>query len=271
MANRVQQYLDEVARVHARGVISLVSVILFGSATSGAFSESSDVDLIIVIPNETSQIDRRFLHGLLTDLEIAHGFRLPESQAKNRLEMFAEHAGGHAHPCFICTRDDLKSGDVARVFSLRAAEELFLERMFLASVIVSARTVWGEDLLSLVPLPSLRRLDVFKAFFRLTGLVLLSAAAFPILSDATKYAMGALKHSLHSCYFCYHLRTAPLEEEVAFFNSRLGRSRTLLDLLNQRQQYHRSFAFVLRCVPILFRLHLRTVWDNRFPRAVARG
>jgi hypothetical protein len=143
--------------------------------------------------------------------------------------------------------------------------------MFLASVIVSARTVWGEDLLSLVPLPSLRRLDVFKAFFRLTGLVLLSAAAFPILSDATKYAMGALKHSLHSCYFCYHLRTAPLEEEVAFFNSRLGRSRTLLDLLNQRQQYHRSFAFVLRCVPILFRLHLRTVWDNRFPRAVARG
>jgi hypothetical protein len=271
MANRVQQYLDAVAQVHAGGVTSLVSVILFGSAASGAFSESSDVDLIIVIPNETSQKDRRLLRGVVTDLEISHGLRLPESHPKNPLQKFAEHAGGHAHSCFFCTRDDLLSGDVARVFGLRAAEEVFLERMFFASVIVSAKTVWGEDLLSLVPLPSLRYLDVFKALFRLTGLVLFDAAAFLVLSDATRYAMGALKHALHSCYFCYHLRTAPLAEEAAFFNSRLGRSGTLLDLLSQRQECHRSFAFVLRCVPTLFLLHLRTVWDNQFPRAVAKG
>lgn len=111
---------------------------------------------------------------------------------------------------------------------------------------------------------------MFKALFGWGGLILLSVAAFPVLSDATRYAMGALKHSLHSCYFCYHLKAAPLNEDVDFFNSRLGRSRTLLELLNQRQKYHRSFAFVLRCVPVLFRLHLRTAWDNRFPRAVAR-
>jgi hypothetical protein len=42
-------------------------------------------------------------------------------------------------------------------------------------------------------------------------------------------------------------------------------------LLNQRKEHYRSFAFVVRCVPILFRLHLRTVRDNRFPRAVASG
>jgi hypothetical protein len=271
MANRVRHYLDEVARLHVDAVTPLVSVILFGSAASGAFSESSDVDLIIVIPDETSQEDRCRLRCAVTDLEIMHGLRLPESRAKNPLEMFADHAGGHAHSCFFCTRSDLISGDVARVFGLRAAEEIFVERTFFASVIVSAKTVWGEDLLSLVRLPSLRRLDVFKALFRLTGLVLLSAAAFPVLPDATVYAMGALKHSLHSCYFCYQLRTAPLDEEVAFFNSRLGGSWTLFELLKLRQEYQRSFAFVLLCVPSLVRLHLLTVWDNRFPRAVARA
>jgi len=271
MASRVQEYLDAVVQVHAGDVISVVSVIFFGSAASGSFSESSDVDLIIVLPDKTSQKDRRLLRGVVTDLENAHGLRLPESPSRNPLEKFAEHAGGQAHSCFFCTRDDLLSGDVARVFGLRAAEAMFLERMFFASVIVSAKTVWGEDLLSSVPLPSIRQLDVFKAFFRLTGLVLFNAAAFFVLSDSTRYAMGALKHSLHSCYFCYHLRTAPLDEEVAFFNSRLGQSSTLLDLLSQRREYHRSFAFVLRCVPTLFRLHLRTVSDNRFPRAVARG
>ncbi len=267
----VQQYLDGVAQLHRDRAISLVSVILFGSAASGAFSESSDVDLIIVIPDGTSPEDRRVLRGAVTDLEIMHGLRFPQSRPKNPLEKFAEHAGGHAQSVFFCTRSDLISGDVARVFGLRAAEEVFLERTFLASVIVSAKTVWGENLLSLVPLPSLRRLDVFKALFRLTGLVLLSAAAFPVLSDATKYAMGALKHSLHSCYFCYHMKIAPLDDEVAFFNDRLGWDRTLQDLVNQRKKHHRSFAFVLRCVPILFRLHLRTVRDNRFPRAVARA
>jgi hypothetical protein len=147
---------------------------------------------------------------------------------------------------------------------------MFLERMFLASVIVSARTVWGEDLLSFVPLPCLRRLDVFKSYFRSTCFILFCASSFPVLSDATKYAMSTLKHSLHSCYFCYHMKTAALKDEVAFFNARLGRDRTLKNLLNQRKDHHRSFTFVLRCVPILFRLHLWTLRNNRFPRVVAR-
>ncbi|HEY1898052.1 MAG TPA: hypothetical protein VGG62_17365, partial [Terracidiphilus sp.] len=113
--------------------------------------------------------------------------------------------------------------------------------------------------------------DVFKALFRMTGLVLLSATAFPVLPDATIYAMSVLKHSLHSCYFCYHLRTAPLDEEVAFFNSPVGGSRTLPELLKLRQQYRRSFSFVLLSVPSLIRLYLRTARENRFPRAVARA
>jgi predicted nucleotidyltransferase len=267
---RVQQYLDAVAQLH-RGVSPLVSVILFGSTASGACSESSDVDLIVVLPDGATAEDRRRLHWAISGLEIAHGLRLLAARPKNPLERFAEHAGGNAHSFFFCTRADLLSGNVARVFGLRAVEELFVDRIVFASVVVSAKTVWGEELLPRVPLPPLRRLDVFKALFSFAGLILLSAAAFPVLSDATRYAMGALKHSLHSCYFCYHLKTAPLDDEVEFFNSRLGRSRTLLELLNQRQKYHRTFAFVLRCVPVLFRLHLRTAWDNRFPRAVVRG
>ena len=270
LSSRLQQYLDAVAQLQC-GVSSLVSVILFGSAASGAVSESSDVDLIIVLPDSATAEDRRRLHGVISDLEIAHGLRLPASRPKNPLERFAEHAGGDAHSCFFCTRADLLSGDVARVFGLRAVEALLVDRIVFASVIVSAKTVWGEELLPRVPLPPLRRLDVFKALFGFAGLILMSAVVFPVLSDATRYAMGALKHSLHSCYFCYRLKTAPLNEEVGFFNSRLGRNRTLLELLNQRRKYHRSFTFVLRCVPVLFRLHLRTAWDNRFPRAVVRG
>jgi predicted nucleotidyltransferase len=271
MDNRVQQYLNGVAQLRPNSANSLVSVILFGSAATGSFSQSSDVDLIIVVPGETSTQERCILRAAVVDLEIRHGFRPPQSRSMNPLEVFAEHAAGHAHAAFICTRDDLISGDVARIFGLRGAEQIFVERMLLASVIVSARTVWGEDLLSLVPLPCLRRLDVFKSLFRSTAFILFCAAAFPVLSDATKYATITLKHSLHSCYFCYGMKTVSLDDEVAFFNARLAGDRTLKDLLNQRREHHRSFTFVLRCVRILFRLHLRTLRDNRFPRSVARA
>jgi len=120
MASSIQQYIDSVAQLHVCGENSLVSVILFGSAASGAFSESSDVDLIIVIPDETFPEDRRLLRDAVTDLEIMHGLRLPESRTRNPLEMFAEHAGGHGHSCFFCTRCDLNSGEVARIFGLHA-------------------------------------------------------------------------------------------------------------------------------------------------------
>ncbi len=271
-SGRLRTYLDALAQLQPIGVSPLVSIILFGSAAKNAFSDgTSDVDLILVLPDSATPTDRRSLYEAVSSLEIAYGFRPPPSRSKNWIEKFAEHAGGQDHSCFICTRSDLLSGDVIRVFNLRPVEGVFVDRIVLASVIVSAVTVSGEDLLPRISLLPIRRLDVFKALFGFVGLALLSAEAFPFLPDATKYAMGALKHSLHSCYFCYHLKSGGLDEEVAFFNSCLGQSRTLLDLLDQRRNYRRSFTFVLRCVPALFRLHLRTAWDNRFPRAVVRA
>jgi hypothetical protein len=159
------------------------------------------------------------------------------------------------------------SGDVARVLDLRPWEALFVDRIVFASIAASAMTVWGEDLLPRVRVPPVRRLDVFKALFGFSSQVVLSAVTFPVLPDATKYSVGALKHSIHSCYFCYHGRTTTLEEEVAFFNGHMGVSGTLVELLSLRRQYRPSFAFVIRCLPTLARLHLRTAWDNRFLRA----
>src|ERR1700683_568388 len=85
---RVRQYLDSVAQLHLSGVSSLVSVILFGSTASGASSGSSDVDLIIVLPDGANAEDRRRLRGAVSDIEIAHGLRLPASRPKNPLEIF---------------------------------------------------------------------------------------------------------------------------------------------------------------------------------------
>jgi hypothetical protein len=268
---RIQVYLKALASLRLPDATPLSSAILFGSAAKDAFTAgTSDVDLIIVLPSGVSKKDRSSLRDQVYAIEIAHGFRLPESHRKGPLQTFAERASGHAMSSFICTRDDLLSGDVARVLGLRPVEAVLVDRIVFASIMVSAITVWGEELLPRVPLPTIRRLDVFKAMFNFFNVLSMCAMGFAALPDATRYAMSTIKHSLHSCYFCYHLKTASVDEEIAFFGTRIGRNETLLELLELRRDYKRSFGFVLRCVPVLFKLHLRTVLDNSFPRVVTR-
>jgi predicted nucleotidyltransferase len=268
----VQTYLEALVKECAKEGQSLVSVALFGSAARGGFSEDvSDVDVIIVLGDDTTPESRRRLREDVALLEALHGFRLPAGRSGGLLQARIERAVGHALSCFVCTRGDLLSGDVARVLDLRRLEALFVDRIVLANIIASAVTVWGEDLLPQVPVPSVRRLDVVKALFAFSGQVWLSAVTFPAFPDATRYAMGALKRSLHSCFFCYHQRTAPLEEEVAFFHRRRRATHTLVELLARRGQYRPSFGFVLRCLPTLVRLHLETAWDNQFPVGAVRA
>src|SRR5262249_21213397 len=129
----------------------------------------------------------------------------------------------------------------------------------------------GESMLPLIPVEPIRRFDVFKALFSLFPMALLCAAIFPLHPGMTKYAMGVLKSSVHNCFYCYELRRAPLEEEIGFFERRLGANRTLIQLLDLRREYQNSFKFVVRCIPTLVRLHLRTSIDNRFPREAHSG
>ncbi|HWE53698.1 MAG TPA: nucleotidyltransferase domain-containing protein [Bryobacteraceae bacterium] len=262
---RVRAYLDDVIQVRD----DLVSVILFGSAATGGFASAvSDADLIIVVRNDSSPESRRSLRAAEGELEIRHG--LSDGRKPGALESFVNRITGTAHSLFVCTRDDLLSGKPARVFGVPAAQAVFVDRIVIPGIVFSACTVWGEELRALIPLPQVRRLDVFKALFSLLNQALLFAELFPVLPNATRYAMGALKHSVHSCYFCYHGRPAALEEEVAFFQSELGPAPALVQLLLLRREYGESFKFVVRCIPAVVRLHWRTAFGNRFPRSLEK-
>lgn len=269
LPSRVQDYLEAIVDACAARTCGLVSVILFGSAATGGFSGTvSDVDLVLVLHDEASREDRRRLRDDVARLEALHGFRTGHLHARGRLETFVEHLTANVRSFFICTRGDLLSGSVARILDLRPAQAVFVDRVVIPSIVGSAVTVWGEELVPHIPLSPIRRFDVLKAFHGLFAQVLLSVAVFPVLPNATKYAMGTLKRSVHNCFFCYHGRPAALEEEVGFFQRRIGPSRTLAQLLDLRRDYTQSFAFVVWCLPTLTWLHLRTALDNRFPREV---
>jgi predicted nucleotidyltransferase len=265
-AQRIDAYVHDIVHAAPRHAVQLVSVILFGSAATGGYAgKASDVDLILVVADDTPHQSRTHLRDEVERLELHHGLRDEADLPANRVEAFARQITANVRSFFICTRDDLLSGDVARLLGISSLQARFVDRGVMPSIVRSARTAWGEDLLGQIPLLPIRRIDVIIALFGFWNQLMLTIAMYPLVPASTRYAMATLKRSVHNCYFCHHLRPAPLEQEVAFFRSRRP-SRTLDQLMDLRKRYRRSLRFVLRCAPALLSLHYRTLIDNRFPR-----
>jgi hypothetical protein len=249
----------------------VASLVLFGSASTGGYAAPiSDVDLLIVVSDDTDATERVHLRDDVAALELSHG--LAKSRARDAgplaraLTAFADRVTANVRAFFICARADLLSGDPARILGIPRSQARFVDRAAIPSILASGRTLWGEHLLDRVPLPPIRRADVIKAFFGLFNQVLFCVAIYPFLPRATRYAMDALKRSVHNCYFCHHARSAPLPAEIAFFEGRYGPDRTLTRLLALRAHYRPSFGFVVSCLPAIVRLHGRTALHLRFPR-----
>jgi hypothetical protein len=247
----------------------LASLILFGSASVGGHEDPlRDANVLIVLHDDTDPSAQEQVRYGVANLESSHGLAKAPGPCPGGvggiLAGFADRVMANVHSILICNRSDLLSGDPARILGIPRVQAV--DRVAIPSIVASAVTVWGEDLLDTVPLPAVRRLDVVKAFFSLFNQALFTAAVYPLLPDATKYAMDTLKRSVHNCYFCHHAHPAALSEEILFLEARYGSSRTLKRLLELRREYRQSYAFVLGCLPTLAWIHARTMGCVEFPR-----
>src|SRR5438876_12458653 len=110
---RVQIYIEALVQTCAQRGAPLVSVVLFGSAAKGGFSgDVSDVDVIIVVSDDTSRAKRLRLGEDVARLEILHELRPATTHSHRGLRARIERAVGHGISCFVCTRSDLISADV---------------------------------------------------------------------------------------------------------------------------------------------------------------
>jgi len=267
LAPAVDRYVRSVVQACAGEESGALSVVLFGSAATGSYlPEISDVDLLIVLADGATRQDRRRVRDMIAELEAGSGVRKQCLYQRGALDAIADRITANVRSFFVCTRGDLLSGKPARILDIPALQARFVDRVAIPSIIGSGVTIWGEDLLTQVPLPPIRRLDVAKAFFSFFNQVFFTAVAYPFTPGATKYAMEALKRSIHNCYYCYRGRPAHLAEEVAFLQQRIGPHAALEQLMKLRTAYRPRFGFILRCFPTLVRLHVVTAWDNQFPR-----
>ena len=203
-------------------------------------------------------------------LELEHKLRERPKSNKESILTVVDRVAAQFKSQFVCYKRDFISGNSAAVFGINpVVESLFLStRIAFANDVVSAKTVWGEDLLSQVRVPLLTKAHLVKNF---VGLLLFNACAmgvFPVLPNATKYSMSALKWMLHTFHFCVTLKSSTVQEAVAFFQQEIEGDATLPELLSLRSHYRRSWRFVKGCCGTIVRLYCVTVREAAFPISI---
>ena len=271
---RLRQYLDEVVEVAGKRSPDIVSIIIFGSVAKGGFSPAvSDVDLMVVLADEVSPKTKERLYSDLAGLELKHNLRERPKSGVEIMQKWFDRMAGQFKSQFVCYRRDFLSGNRAKVFGINPyVESLILTTsVAFASIVTSARTIWGEDLLPDVSLPLLTKGHLAK---NCRGFLMLNAGAllaYPVIPNATKYSMSALKWMIHCCYFCSRLRSAALEEEVEFFRDKVAEDTALIELLSLRQEYRPSLRFIWNCFGAIRGLYATTARETKFPISVRVG
>ena len=266
-------YLSEVADACSGSFDSLLSVVAFGSAITGSYeTNTSDVDLLIVLADTADEIERERVRNGVASLEDRHALvkYRPSGQSRvaKALKRFADRTSDNDRSFFVCSRADLLSGEPRRILNLPWPQAVLVDGVVVPSMLASAITIWGEDILDDVRCQAIGRVDVAKSLFALSTASLFAASVYVIFPDVTKYAMDTLKRTIHNCFYCHNGRLVQLNLEVSYFEGRYGSRAAFAELLSLRKTYRPSFRFVVRCVSTVLELHLRTALDLRFPREV---
>lgn len=269
---KVRDYLDEVIRLAHERSPDVVSISVFGSIAKGEFLQTvSDVDLIIALADGVSQKTKRIISKDLAALELKHGLRERLKSKRELVYSKFDWMAAQFKSHFVCYKRDLLAGDSAAFAGVNPlAQSLLLStEIGFAAIVTSARTIWGDDFLHQARIPVLTKAHLLKSC---VGFLLLNAFAllgYPILPNATKYSMSALKWMLHSCYFCYTLESATIEKEVDFFLSKFGgEDKAFLELMSLRREYRPSLTFIKNCFQAIVQLCIVTRRENEFPITV---
>ena len=225
------------------------------------------MDLILVLADGVPREMKRRLESEWAALELKHNLReRPESKIEI-IQTWFDRMAGQFKSQFVCHRRDFISGDTAAVFGLNPLlESLILStRIAFASIVTSAETLWGEDLLSDARLPVLTRGHLAKNYIDFLLLNAGALVAFPVLPNATKYSMSALKWMIHCSHFCSRLKSAALEEEVEVFRGKVKEDACLAELLSLRREYRPSLRFVWNCFRAIREVYVVAVRESEFP------
>jgi len=246
----IQQLIIEFVEVTHK--FNIISIIHFGSKN---FTKISDVDLIIVVNgienNEIKEIRRK-----LKLIEIKYGFRsITKSLIGNILNLIEEDTGMFCSN-FVCNRQDLIEGKFSKIFHTNR----FLTYLLIPTNIVflnifsSYKIIYGEEINHLLPQFDINYFQYIKSILMCFILSIISILLLFVSKDATKYAMEAVKWSLHNTYFYHNRNSMTTEELISLFIDKGFKH--LIRLQQLRMNYKKDVFFNLLSLFLVVKIHM---------------
>lgn len=226
-------------------------MIFFGSTVKRGSDRASDIDLIVVMADITSDGQIEQLKQFLCHFEEEVGLRRRPKGLVSRLQRGLDRVGAQYKSMFVC-RSDIVHINPGRIFSTDShLDSVILDNSFLRNdigfknIVLTARTTYGEDLIGQLKtaLSPIERGDFIKNLITFSLLNLYALLLYPFTKSAVKYGMSASKWAMHTCYFVETNRPGNLPEEVAYYAKR---HKTPEKIMHLRSNYGKSFSFLIR-------------------------
>lgn len=188
------------------------SVLLFGSVVSGETTAVSDIDLLVVLEDDTDQGYRGSVRARC--LQLAEQYLAVEDARENPIERGVDRATGMFRSGFVVTASEVERGTFHAIFNTsRLAYVLAPWRTVLAAVFDRTVTLYGPSLApdwNQLVHPSNRAIRELLRSWLISTLLAAAQLVYGFVSTRSiRYSMEAHKWTLYNCAF--HLTDGRVE------------------------------------------------------------
>ena len=248
----IQLFIEEIAGKLLK--YDLISIFIFGSRE---FTEVSDVDLIFVVKGIEKHEMKKIKYELKS-VEIKYGLRNLRDEFIGSFLNHLEEETGMFCSNFICTPQDLIEGNFSKIFNTnKFFTFLSPTNIVLSNVFQNLEILYGEDITNFLPKFRISYFQIIKSVIMCSALSFLSILLLLFSKEATKYAMEAVKWSLHNTYFYNYRNSMTIDRLISFF-IKTGYN-DLNKLKKLRLKYRRDVFFNLHSLPLVIKLHINCI------------
>ncbi|HUX98454.1 MAG TPA: nucleotidyltransferase domain-containing protein [Candidatus Deferrimicrobium sp.] len=258
--------IPERANNYLRGVIKvlekflgdrLLSIIMFGSLVKGYVSEVSDADILVIVSDDCTNKELKYLHRSIMAYEIKFHYLIPPKGLVSRILSSIDKSTGMFISHFIGRKKDFLKGNFAKTFQVNKLMAMFLapNDIVYGSVLCRAKVLYGQDLIQEAKIPNVPMTQLLKSILMNMVTSLLTLFIYPLTNRATLYEMESAKWSFLAAYYYVNHDSPPLPKLLQFFLDRDISTKYVNNWIALRKNYRPDQKFGLLTPWNILKIH----------------
>jgi len=181
----------------------LISIIIFGSLVKGYTTKVSDADILIIVSDDCTNKELKYLHQLIVSYEIKYGYLVPPKGLISRILYSVDKSTGMFISHFMTRKKDFLEGNFAKTFQVNKvmAKVLAPNEIVYGSVLCRAKVLYGRDLTKDVKVPNVPITQLLKSILMNIVTSVFALFIYPLTKRATLYEMEMAKWSFLASYY----------------------------------------------------------------------